>query len=290
MQQEPNIAKAALWTGGALLSFMMMAIGGREAAAELNTFQILFFRSVVGLLIVSLILAKSGWGQVRTAQPKSHLFRNLAHYVGQYGWFYGVAIIPLSEVFAIEFTTPIWIAIIAVFFLKEKMTKAKMTAIALGLIGTLVILRPGSGIMNVAALAVLIGAIGYAISHAMTKKMTATDTPLCIIFYMIVIQLPLGFFPSLEDWVWPSLTSWGWLTILGVTALSAHYCIAHAFRLADATVVIPMDFLRLPLVTLVGYLFYAEAIDIWLFVGALITLSGNLINIKAERKKEKATA
>ncbi|WP_218048898.1 EamA family transporter [Curvivirga aplysinae] len=120
MPQNQNVYLAALWTAGALISFMIMAVGGREAAAELNTFQILFFRSIVGFVIVSTLLSYFGWGQVRTTKLKLHIFRNLAHYVGQYGWFFGIAVIPLAEVFAIEFTTPIWIAVMAVMFLGEK--------------------------------------------------------------------------------------------------------------------------------------------------------------------------
>ncbi|WP_420549804.1 DMT family transporter [Curvivirga sp.] len=286
MPQNQNVYIAALWTAGALISFMIMAVGGREAATELNTFQILFFRSIVGFIIVSALLSYFGWEQIRTTKLKLHIFRNLAHYVGQYGWFFGIAVIPLAEVFAIEFTTPIWIAVMAVMFLGEKLTPSKIIAITLGFAGILIIIKPGAEIINYASLAVLISAIGYAIAHSMTKHLTAYDSPLCIIFYMIAIQLPISFFPALDNWVWPSLYTWFWLVILGSTALSAHYCLAHAFRHADATVVVPMDFMRLPLVTAVGYLVYNESVDVWLFIGAFVTLCGNMINVRAAKRGE----
>jgi len=270
--------------GGALASFLFMAVSGRELSAELNTFQILFFRSVVGAVVVALILQKSGWGQIHTKWPAVHLIRNVFHYGGQYGWFYGIAFLPLAEVFAIEFTVPIWTVLLAAVLLGEKITKHKVAAVTLGFIGVLVILRPGAIPVSVASFAVLACAFGYAMAHSLTKLLTRTDGPLCIIFYMTIIQLPLGFLGTVGDWKWPSLEAWPWLILVGLTALSAHYCMARAFKLADATVVVPMDFLRLPLVALVGFAFYSEALDIWVAVGAVIVFAGTYVNLKSPAK------
>ncbi|MCA9973847.1 MAG: DMT family transporter [Anaerolineales bacterium] len=282
--QPHAVVRAALWMGGALLSFMGLAIGGRELSAELGTFQILFFRSLIGLVVVGLLLARSGWRQVRTRRFGLHLLRNLAHYGGQYGWFYGLAFIPLAEVFAIEFTVPIWTAVLAPLLLGERLTRARGAAVALGIAGLLLILRPGAAVVNPAALAVLAAAVGYALSHTLTKKLSRTDTPLAILFYMTVIQLPLGLLPALAEWVRPSLALWPWLLAVGVTALTAHYCMARAFMLADATVVVPLDFLRLPLIAVVGMLFYQEPLDWLVLAGGAIMLAGNLLNLQAERR------
>lgn len=279
-----DLLKATLWMSGALFSFMAMALGGRETAGELSTFQILFFRSAVGLVFILALLSRSGWHQLKTPNFGLHVTRNLAHFAGQYGWFYGIAFISLAEVFAIEFTVPIWTAIAAWFLLGEQLTQTRIVAIAMGIVGILIILRPGEGIISVAALAVLGGAFGYAISHTLTKRLTDNNTPLCILFYMTIIQLPLGFIPSLNNWVWPSAHAWGWLIVLGITAMSAHYCLARAFKLADATVVVPMDFLRLPLIALIGFLFYNEPVDIWLYVGATIIVAGTLVNVRGEMR------
>jgi drug/metabolite transporter (DMT)-like permease len=279
----PPAARAALWMSGALVSFMAMAISGRELAAELTTFQILFFRSLVGLAAVVILLQRSGWTQVRTQKFGTHLVRNLAHFGGQYGWFYGLAFIPLTEVFAIEFTVPIWTAILATIVLGERMNRLRALAVALGFAGILVILRPGIAIVSPAALAVLGGALGYAASHVFTKRLSSTDTPLAILFYMTVIQLPLGFVPALPGWVWPSAPLWPWVAVVALTALSAHYCLARAFRLADATVVVAMDFLRLPLIAVVGFVFYGEALQIWVLVGAVIVFAAAWLNLKSAR-------
>ncbi len=278
---------AAFWMTGALFSFMAMAVSGRELSQELSTFQILFFRSLIGVLLIAALVARSrhGWSQLKTQRAGGHLMRNIAHFGGQYGWFYGLAFISLAEVIAIEFTTPVWTALLAWMLLGERLTLPRLTALIFGISGLLLILRPGMGSMQPAALAVLAGAVGYAISYIQTKSLSSTETPLCILFYMTMMQLPFGLVPSLLDWKTPELHSLPWILLVAVTAMSAHYCMARAFKLADATVVVPMDFMRLPLIAVVGYLFYDEVIDLPVALGAGLMLAGNLINIRAEQRK-----
>lgn len=280
-----NVLTAAAWMGGALVSFMAMAIGGRELAAELSTFQILFFRGLVGLIVMSLVLSRAGWGLLRTSKIRLHALRNLAHFGGQFGWFYGLAFIPLAEVFAIEFTAPIWTAILAAIVLGERITPPRIAAIAFGVAGLLLILRPGMQTIQPATLAVLAGALSFAVAHIVTRKLTRTEPTLSILFYMIVMQLAMGAVPAFLDWTVPSPAMWPWLLTVGLTALSAHYCLTRALSLADASVVVPMDFLRLPLIALVGALFYEEPLDILVLAGAGLMLLGNWINLSAERRR-----
>jgi drug/metabolite transporter (DMT)-like permease len=279
------VLRAALWMAGALLSFVLMAIAGRELSRDLSIFEILFFRSLIGLVVIVLLLGRGGVGQVATTRIGLHTMRNVAHFVGQYGWFYGIAFIPLAEVFAIEFTSPVWTAILASALLGERMTGPRLAAIGFGLAGALVILRPGLAVIHPAALAVLIGAFGYAVSHTFTKKLSGIDRPLTILFYMTVIQLPIALVPAAFDWITPSLAMWPWLLAVGLTGLTAHYCITRAFVLADATVVMPLDYLRLPLGALSGFLFYGESVELAVFLGAALILGGNLLNIHFERKR-----
>ena len=138
-----GIVLAGTWMSGALVSFLLMAIAGRELSTELNTFQILFFRSVIGLVLILAILSWSGWAQVRTTKFSLHFIRNIAHYVGQFGWFYAISLIPLAQVFAIEFTIPIWTAMLAPFLLSERLSASRILVIVIGFIGILIILRPG---------------------------------------------------------------------------------------------------------------------------------------------------
>ncbi|MGQ9612713.1 MAG: DMT family transporter [Chloroflexus sp.] len=279
--------RAALWMAGALLSFSAMAVGGRELAAELSTFQILFFRSLIGLPLVGLVVMRYGGPQqLRTRRLPLHLLRNLAHFGGQYGWFYGLAFISLAEVFAIEFTVPLWTALLAVVVLGERLTPIRLLAVILGIAGTFIILRPGSGMIHPAALAALLAAFGYATAHTLTGKLVSTETPLAILFYMTLIQLPLGLIPALTDWTLPSPARWPWVTVVGVSALTAHYCMARVLRLADATVVVPLDFLRLPLIALIGALFYSETVTWSLAVGSILILSGIATNLWGEQHRQ----
>ena len=275
---------AALWMLGALSSFTAMALGGREmSGAGMNTFEILFFRSLVGLFIVSALLSKYGWRQISTGRFGLHLLRNVGHFGGQFGWFYGIALIPLAEVFAIEFTTPMWTAILAALLLAERMTRPRLIAIACGVAGMLIILRPGLEIIQPGALAVVGAAMGFALSYVFTRKLAPTESPLSILFYMTVIQLPLALIPGTTAWVSPPLHVWPWLAAVGAAGLSAHYCMARALRLADATVVVTMDFLRLPLIAVAGFMFYGESLDWLVLAGATVMLAGNIANIAAER-------
>jgi drug/metabolite transporter (DMT)-like permease len=286
MQTNQNLAvMAALWMSGTLASFMAMAVGGRELAGQLSTFQILFFRSVIGCLIVGFLLWCGNWRQILTKQLRVHLLRNIAHFGGQFGWFYGIALIPLAEVFALEFTVPVWTAVLATVLLREQITRARVGAIILGVLGVFLILRPGLAVISPASLVVLGSAFCYALSHTLTRRLALVDTPLTILFYMTIIQLPLGLVTSIFDWMTPSLAMLPWIMVVGVAALSGHYCMARALAIADAIVVVPMDFLRLPLIAAVGFLFYGESLDWFVLAGGVVMFSGNFLNIQAEKKR-----
>lgn len=278
-------AVAALWMVGALLSFLSMALGGRELSSELSTFQILFFRSVVGLVVIGLLVARTGTQTLRTTRPGLHLWRNLAHFGGQFGWFFAIAVIPLAEVFAIEFTIPIWTALLAAAFLGERLTGARLLALALGIAGVLLILRPGVAIVQPAAVAALLGAMAFAVSYVMTKRLTVTDSPLAILFFMALMQLPLGLAGAVMQWRDVALGHVPWLVIVGIAALSAHYCLARALSLADVGVVVPIDFLRLPLVGVLGYVLYGETVDSFAIAGTVLILVANVANIRDSMRK-----
>lgn len=284
MDRLNPVTKAVLWMLGTLLSFSLMAIAGKELSATLSTFEILFFRSIVGLLLLCAVIHYRGWGLVKTRQLSGHVFRNIAHYGGQFGWFLGLGFLPLADVFAIEFTVPVWTVMFAVLILGERITKSKIAAVMLGVVGMLIILRPGMGVMHPAAIAVLLSAICYGLAYIKTKSLIHQDSPLCILFYMTVIQLPLGLIPVCMDFRIPSSNEWLLVSLVAITALSAHYCIAKSMQLVDASVVVPMDFMRLPLIALIGFLLYSEPLDWAVLLGGCIMFLGNYINIQSEKR------
>ncbi len=272
----------AVWMSGAIASFTLMGVAGRELSAELDTYGILLFRSVIGLFAVVLLLQIYGWHHVKTRRLPTQLIRNVIHYGGQYGWFYGISLLPLAQVFALEFTVPIWALLLAALFLREQLTGARLIALALGIVGVLVILRPGYIPLSIAVTAVLASALCYAATHIMTKSLVTDDSPLAILFYMTLVQLPIGILASWPTLVMPSTTLWPWVVIVGLSALTAHYCLAKALASDDASVVLPIDFLRLPVIAMVAALLYGESIDIWLFAGAALMVAGNLFSLRAE--------
>lgn len=287
MTKSPSMPLAALWMAGALTSFLLMAVSGRELSLSgLNTFQILFWRSLVGVVVAMVLLQIYGWHQAKTGQPLVQVTRNFVHFAAQFGWFYGLAHITLAEVFAIEFTLPIWTLLLAALLLGEAITRVRMLAVVLGFVGILVILRPGFQDVLPAHFAVLAAAVGYALTtYVLTKKLVETDSPLTILFYMSLVQLPLGFVASLFGWVWPDPAYALWIVLVGLSGLSAHFCLARALQHADANIVVPMDFLRMPLSAVVGFLVYAEMIDYWVLAGAGLIFLGNYLNIATEQKK-----
>lgn len=283
------IVIAALWMIGMLLSFSGMAIAARQLSYSMGTFEILTFRSAIGLLILLPLVLRNRASAMRTAKFKTHLSRNVVHFAAQYGWVLGVAILPLAEVFALEFTMPIWVAALAVIFLGERLTGARIIAVAAGFIGVLIIVRPGLAVVNPASFIVLAAAFGFAATVIWAKILVRTDSALTIIFYMTVIQLPMGLIPALFAWVPPVWADAPWMVIVGVAGLSAHYTLARALKLADAIVVLPIDFLRLPLIAFAGFAIYGEALDVFVFIGAAIIFGGGYHLVWRESRRVQAT-
>ncbi len=274
--------RGALWMGGALLSFSLMAVAVRELLPTLGAFEILFLRSFVSLLLLLLVLPRVGLAALRTRHFGLHAVRNFFHFGGQYAWVYAIAMLPLATVFAIEFTMPVWTAVLATMLLGERLNRGRIVMLILGLAGILVILKPGFGFIHPAALVMLAGAFAYATTMITTKRLVGRDSAFAILFYMAVIQLPLGLIPALPQWVWPRLADLHWVLAVGAAGLFAHYCMTRAFRIADATLVVPIDFLRLPLIAVVGIIFYGEPLEAPTLIGAAVIFSGTYYSIRRE--------
>jgi drug/metabolite transporter (DMT)-like permease len=281
-----KLARVVLWMVGALLSFSVMAVSIRELSrAGLSIFEILAIRSGVALLVLFILLLVRP--DLRTyALPRRmglNLFRNTVHYASQFSWALSLTMLPLAMVFALEFTMPGWTALLAVWFLHERMTPSRLGVVVLGFIGVLVILRPGIASFNPAAILVLLAAFGYAITMIATKKLTMTETTFGIIFWMAVIQFPLSLIGS-DPAVFLHFETRHVLPAIGVgtAGLTSHYCLSNAFRSGDATLVVPLDFMRIPLIAVVGWAFYGEPLDIFVLLGALIIISGVIWNLRSE--------
>jgi drug/metabolite transporter (DMT)-like permease len=276
--------RGALWMGGAVLSFSLMAIAVRELARTMGSFEILFLRSAVSLAIMTAIVAYVGMERLRTQRFGLHVLRNLFHFGGQYAWVYSIAMLPLAMVFAIEFTMPVWSAVLAVMLMGERLNHGRIVMLALGLAGILIILKPGVETVPPAAIVMLLGSFGYAATMISTKQLAKTDSALAVLFYMSLIQVPLALVPALQQWVTPPPADLPWVLAVGVTGLSAHLCLTRSLRIADATLVIPIDFLRLPLIAVVGMMFYAEPLRPSILIGAAVIFAGTYYSIRRETR------
>ncbi|MGA0935618.1 MAG: DMT family transporter [Pseudohongiellaceae bacterium] len=276
---------AAAWMIGTLTSLLLMAVAARELSATIPRSQMINVRNIISLVILCVLLQHSGWQQLRTRQPYSHLARSVSHLLAQYAWIFGLASIPMTEVFALEFTGPVWSVLIASVLLVEKINLYRTLTLVLGIIGVLVILRPGFRELDPAMFVVILSALCFALANVLTKRLVAHNTPLSIIFYVCLIQCLLTLLPAWRSWVTPVTVEWAWMAVMGVVSITAHYCFARAFSLADAMVVIPMEFLRLPLAAVLAWFLYREGLDWFVMLGALIMFTGNFMNVLAEKKR-----
>jgi len=281
MSFEPSPKKAAAWMSGWLTAMVVMAVAGREATKSLHVFQIMEMRSLLGLvLLYPLIRGQGGFAAMRTGRPGLHVARNAFHYAAQFCWFLALTMIPIAQVVAIEFTMPIWTALLAVSFLGERLAAARILAIVLGLVGVTAIVRPQAGHLEPGQLVALVAAIGFAISVIMVKSLTRTESAVAIIFWMLIVQSAIGIVPAVLVWRAPPVAVLPWILVIAVCGTYSHYCMTRALQHAEATTIVPMDFLRVPLSALVAWLVYAEAVDLWTVLGAALILGGNALNLR----------
>lgn len=274
---------AAFWMLGGIVSFSVMAIAGRTLSLEHDTFEILLFRSVIGIGLVLLVAAIAGTlPQISTRNMSLHVTRNVFHFTGQNLWFFAITVLPLAQVFALEFTSPIWVALLAPLVLSETLTRGRLFAIALGFVGVLVVVRPDPMALDIRVLAALASAIGFAGSALFTRKLTRTVSITCILFWLTTIQAILGVVCAGWDGAirMPGPDALPWMCLLAAAGLTAHFCLTTALGLAPAAIVMPMDFARLPVIAVIGMLLYGERIDIWIALGAAIIFGANWLNIR----------
>ena len=280
--------KAVMFMSGAIVSFSAMAVAGRAISFELDTFEIMMYRSIVGICVVLILGRMFGTlGQITKRNLGTHFIRNISHFAGQNLWFYAITVVPLAQVFALEFTSPLWVLLLSPVLLNERWTQMRVMAGVMGFVGILIVTRPTGQSLNIGVIAAALSAIGFAGSAIFTKRLTRTETITCILFYLTVMQLAFGVICAGYDGdiAMPSLDTLPWLVLIGFAGLLAHFCLTTALSLAPATVVMPVDFIRLPVIAMVGMLVYAEAIDMWVFIGAAIIFTGNYMNIWSETRK-----
>ena len=287
--RRADLAWLSLWMAGTLLSFTTVAVSVRALAGALSAFEMMTVRSAFGLVVLlGLVAARPALRhELSLRRLRLHAVRNTLHFASQIGWTIAVTLLPLATLFALEFTMPAWVALFAVLALGERMTATRVGSLVICFVGVLIIVRPGIGGFQPAALIALCTALAFALVAIATKKLVTTESTFAILFWMNLMQLPMNFagsdplFATRLDW-------WMALPLLGIAVggLSTHFCLTNAFRHGDASVVIPLDFLRVPFIAAVGALFYAEPLDGLVFAGGGLILAGIVWNLRAEARRK----
>ncbi|SHJ21770.1 DMT family transporter [Wenxinia saemankumensis] len=285
--ETPRAGQAALWMLGAIVSFSSMAVAGRAVSFELDTFEIMLYRSLAGIPIVLGAAALAGrTGEIRAARMGLHLIRNTFHFLGQNCWYLALTLIPLAQVFALEFTGPIWAILFAPLVLGERITSRGLAAAALGFAGILIVARPGFGAFDPGLVAAAVAAIGFGFTALFTRRLTRTESTVSILLWLTVMQAGMSLvFAGVDgDIALPSAPSLLPMAVISVGGLVAHYCLTTALSLAPAAKVMPIDFARLPLIAVVGMVLYGEALDPLVFLGAGLIVLGNWVNLRRPRR------
>lgn len=280
--------RAALWMLGSVGAFSTMAVAGKEVSAVHDSFEIMTLRSAVGLpLVLAIARATGQMDQIKVQRFGGHLLRNVMHFTGQNLWFFALTLIPLAQLFAIEFTSPIWVILLSPLILGEKLTAPRLISALLGFIGILIVTRPDMANLNIGVLAAAGAAIFFAATNIATKRLTRGQSIITIMFWLTLMQFCFGLIATFYDGQvsWPTQTTLPWLVLIGLCGVVAHYSLTSALSLAPASYVVPIDFLRLPLIAAVGALAYAEPLDPFVLGGGVVIFLGIWISVRAEFAK-----
>ena len=279
-----NAAKGALWMIAAAAALTAMAVCIRYLPAY-SVLLMIFLRNVINLVLMAPSMIRQGKSMIVTQRLGTHALRNLFLYSGNVAWFYGVTLIALADVASLQFTSPLFTAIIAAAFLGEKIGGHRMVAILVGFAGALIIIRPGMIPINLGTVMILIAAFLYSCAHVVTKRLSDTESGSTVVFYMSVTILVYSAIPAFFVWQTPAWADMPAMIGLGITGYATHYSITRSLAVGDASFVIAFDFMRLPFSALLGWLLFREMLDTWTVAGALIIFAAGYYSTMREAKK-----
>ena len=267
----------------ATVSWAGLLVLVRLLSGDYGTFELLFFRNAVAVVIVLPPLLR-GRVTLRTGRLGLHCVRTVFSYLGMLGIFYGIAHIPLADVVALSYTQPLFITVLAALVLGEAVGVARWRAIAIGFLGIVIIVRPGFAEIGVATLAALAGAAFYSCSNVSIKMLMSTETAGQSVVFVNLLMLPLSIVPAALAWTTPTWADAPWLAAVGIVGAAGVYFVSRAYATADASAVIPYDFLRLPLIAAMAYVLFSEVPDVWTWVGAAVIFGSSYVLVRLEAR------
>lgn len=279
-----NAARGAFWMIAAAAALTAMAVCIRYLPAY-SVLLMIFLRNVINLVLMAPSILRQGTSMIKTERLGTHALRNLFLYSGNVAWFYGVTLIALADVASLQFTSPLFTAIIAAAFLGERIGGHRMVAILIGFAGALIIIRPGIIPINLGTVIILIAAFLYSCAHVVTKRLSDTESGSTVVFYMSVTILVYSAIPAMFVWQTPTWADMPAMIGLGITGYATHYCITRSLAVGDASFVIVFDFMRLPFSILLGWLLFSETLDLWTCLGALVIFGAGYYSTVREAKQ-----
>lgn len=285
----PATLRGGLWMVGFTMTFAVLMAMVRHVSAEIHPIEISFFRNFFALVVMLPWFARTGLGGLRTRRFGLHGFRALSGVIAMGALFMAVSLMPLAEVTALTFTSPLFATAGAALVLGETVRLRRWTATAVGFAGTLIILRPGAETLTPAAMIALLAAVFIATSMLSIKSLSATEPPSVILLYMGILMTPMSLVPALFVWTWPSAEAWAWLAVIGGVATVGQLAVARAFAAADASAVMPFDFFRLVFTAALGFALFGEGLDVWTWVGAGLILASSVYIARREARLGKET-
>jgi drug/metabolite transporter (DMT)-like permease len=284
------LLRAALFATAATLFFSIMSILIRHASAELHALEIVFFRNLLALAWMTPWLLKVGTAGMKTQRIGMFWARAALGMVGMTSGFWAITLIPISDATALSFLAPIFATVGAAIFLGEDVRLRRWTAVIVGFLGAMVVLRPGVEMIQFGAILALVNAVAAAGNKLVLKSLTRTENPEAIVTYMVLMLTPMTFIPALFVWQWPTWEAMFWLTLLAGSGTIGHICITKAYGHADLTVVMPFDFTRLPISALLAFLLFAEVPTIWTWIGGAVIFASTFYIAHRESQVARARA
>lgn len=273
--RSPHL-RAALLMLGSTLFFGLMAVAIRLASESLHTFQIAFFRNFFGLLAALPLLLRHGPDLLRTTQLPRYVVRCAIGIVSMMCGFWAIGHLPLAQAVALSYSTPIFVTIAAVIFLHEQVRARRWAAVALGFVGVLIIVRPGTEGFSAGTLVALAAAVLSGIVSIQIKQLSRTEPADRIVLFTTLLWVPMSLLPALAVWEWPHGIVWLWVIAAGVLGTGGHMLWTRALKLGDVSALTPISFMQLPIVALAGWLLFQERLDRWTVVGAAVIFAANV--------------
>ncbi|MGY6517339.1 MAG: DMT family transporter [Lysobacteraceae bacterium] len=255
--------------------FGIMAVSIRLASEQLHPFEIAFFRNVFGFAFALPLLLRHGPGLLATAKLPLYFTRCLIGIASMLAGFWAIVNLPLAQAIALSYSTPLFVTILAVLMLGEMVRARRWSAVIVGFLGVLVILRPFGGDFTFGMLVAVFAAMMSAAVAISIKFLSRTEHPDAIVVYTSLLWIPMSLVPALFVWETPIGITWLWIVLAGALGTAGHMCWTRAFRLGDASMLTPVSFLQLPVVAVLAWLLFGEGIDRWTAIGAGIVFGAN---------------